>query len=110
MIEVKIVDYLEKKLNVPTSLEVPENETKYIVVEKTGGSKSNYISNATIAVQSIAPSLEGAILLNDEVKKAMEDIVELDLISSCKLNTDYNFTDTTTKRYRYQAVFDIVHY
>ena len=38
----------------------------------------------------------------------MEDIVELDSISQAELNTDYNFTDTQTKRYRYQAVYDLV--
>ena len=26
------------------------------------------------------------------------------------LNSDYNFTDTETKEYRYQAVFDINYY
>ncbi|MEI3522519.1 MAG: hypothetical protein V8Q40_16600 [Anaerosacchariphilus sp.] len=42
------------------------------------------------------------------MKDAMEDIVELDSISQAELNTDYNFTDTQTKRYRYQAVYDLV--
>ena len=27
----------------------------------------------------------------------------------CELNGDYNFTDTETKRYRYQAVFDLTY-
>ena len=31
-------------------------------------------------------------------------------VASCRLNSDYNFTDTTKKQYRYQAVFDIVYY
>lgn len=29
-------------------------------------------------------------------------------ISKAKLNSDYNYTDTTTKSYRYQAVYDLV--
>ena len=49
-----------------------------------------------------------AAVLNDKVKKAMDKMIELPEISSCKLNSDYNFTDTETKRYRYQAVYNIV--
>ena len=40
----------------------------------------------------------------------MEDLADLDEVSACRLNSDYNFTDTTTKHYRYQAVFDLVFY
>ena len=31
-------------------------------------------------------------------------------IISCVLNSTYNFTDTRTKRYRYQAVYDLVYF
>jgi len=34
----------------------------------------------------------------------------LNEIGKVKLNSDYNFTDTVTKQYRYQAVYDISHY
>ena len=55
-------------------------------------------------------SLFGAASLNERVKKVMENIIELDDICSCNLNSDYNYTDTGRKKYRYQAVFDITHY
>ena len=45
--------------------------------------------------------------MNGKVKEAVKGLVELDSISGVHLNSDYNFTDTETKRYRYQAVFDI---
>ena len=51
-----------------------------------------------------------AAALNELVKTAADSLVTLDEIASAKLNSDYNFTDTTTKRYRYQAVYDIKHY
>jgi hypothetical protein len=51
-----------------------------------------------------------AISLNDQVKAAMENIVELDEVCACRLNSDYNFTDSTSKQYRYQAVFQVTHY
>ena len=61
-------------------------------------------------VQSFSTSLYGAATLNERVKAAMEKIIELDDISKCELNSDYNYTDTNRKKYRYQAVFDIVYF
>ncbi|MGL5684324.1 MAG: hypothetical protein ACRCXQ_00850 [Vagococcus fluvialis] len=111
MIEVVIVNYLNKYLSVPSSLERPDKSIKkFILIEKTGGSKSNHISSATFVFQSYALSLYEAAVLNEELKQVVENMIELDEISSIQLNSDYNFTDTQTKEYRYQAVFDIKHY
>lgn len=111
MIEVVIVNYLNKYLSVPSSLERPDKSIKkFILIEKAGGSKSNHISSATFVFQSYALSLYEAAVLNEELKQVVENMIELDEISSIKLNSDYNFTDTQTKEYRYQAVFDIKHY
>ena len=54
--------------------------------------------------------MHDAALLNEEVKDVVEGLIELDDISGISLNSDYNYTDTETKSYRYQAVFDINHY
>ena len=35
---------------------------------------------------------------------------EVASISAVRFDSDYNFTDTDTKHYRYQAVFEITHY
>jgi hypothetical protein len=51
-----------------------------------------------------------AATLNEQVKQAVFDSVSLDEITAVSLNSDYNYTDTATKRYRYQAVFVITHY
>ena len=51
-----------------------------------------------------------ASLLNEKVKEAVEELIKLNIVSQVKLNSDYAFNDTETKRYRYQAVFDIHHY
>ena len=43
-----------------------------------------------------------------EVVEAMEAMAEtVDGVYSCKLNSDYNFTNTETREYRYQAVFNL---
>lgn len=40
----------------------------------------------------------------------MEALAELDSVGACRLVRDYNFTDTESRRYRYQAVFEITYY
>ena len=112
MIEVTILNYLNQNLeNIAAYMERPENPPKsYVLIEKTGGGEENHIHHSTIAVKSIAESMYKAALLNEEVKDLMSSAISLDDIAKVELNSDYNFTDTSTKQYRYQAVFDITHY
>ena len=110
MIEKIIYDYLNDQ-GFSAYMQKPKDPpSEYVLIEKTGSSKTNYINSATIALQSYADSLYLAATLNEAVKAAVDDIIVLDSICSASLNSDYNFTDTTTKEYRYQAVYDIVFY
>lgn len=111
MIEIVILDHLNSILDVPAFLEKPEPKpNEYVLFEKTGSGGANKLGSSTFAFQSYSGSLYGAALLNKKTKIAVERLIELNEISGLKLNTDYNFTDTTTKQYRYQAVYDINHY
>lgn len=111
MIEKTILDYLSKTLNVPAYMETPlKAPDSYVLIEKTGSSETNHIKEATFAIQSIAPSLYKAAELNELVKTAMDGSITLAEIARAKCNSDYNFTDTSTKTYRYQAVYDVTHY
>lgn len=111
MIEVIIKKYLDGHLSVPSFLEYPNKKPKrFVVFEKTSSDKSNHLPSATFAFQSYAESMYESAKLNEEVKEVIENMIELDEIRSIKLNSDYNFTDATTKEYRYQAVFDIKYY
>ena len=108
MIEKIVLDYLTSKLDVPCSMELlPDLGDSFVVIEKTGSTEDDGIEGGTIAIQSYGASLLDAAKLNEKVKLAMKGIVELDSVYKCKRNSDYNFTDPTTKRYRYQAVFNI---
>lgn len=112
MIEQIIIEYLGNVNNLP-DVYAMRPETKpdtYITVEKTGNARANKINTATIAIQSYAPTLLQASQLNETVKEAMDNIITLDDIASCRLQTDYNYTNTATKQPRYQAVFAITHY
>lgn len=111
MIEIVIKEYLDGHLSVPSFLErTGKMPKRFVLFEKTGSSKRNQLPSSTFAFQSYAESMYEAAKLNEEVKTAVEDLLMLDEISNVRLNSDYNFTDTTTKEYRYQAVFDINHY
>lgn len=111
MIEKIILDYLDQELSVPVYMERPDNPPEqYVLIEKTGSGKRNHICDATLAIQSYAPSMYEAAVLNENVKTAMESAATLEEICRVSLNSDYNFTDTAMKQYRYQAVFDITHY
>ena len=78
MIEKIILDYLLEALNVDVYLEKPDNPPeRYVLIEKTSGSKENHISKATFAVQSYAESLFFAAELNGVVVNAMDNLVKL---------------------------------
>lgn len=112
MIEETIIKYLGEKLApVPVLAEYPDGKTiPCVFIEKTGSGENNGIRSATIALQSLADSLYNAAVLNEQVKEAAADMIELDEICRVSLNSDYNFTDIQTKQYRYQAVYDITYY
>ncbi len=118
MIEEIILNYLKSTLDVPATLFKPTDQSidEFALIEKTGSSRENYINKAQFAIQSYSDTLYGAMSLNEAVKDAMigngvdtHGITASTDIAKCSLNSDYNYTDTTTKRYRYQAVFDLVY-
>ena len=116
IIEEIVREYLSEQLDVPVLMEVPETPSerfhktprRFIVLEKVGGGMTNYIGRASIAVQSYSlVSLYDAAELDDAVKAAMLGIVARPEISGVQLESNYNHTDTRTKRYRYQSVFEL---
>lgn len=110
MIAKTLLDFLGEDLDIGVYLEQPTNVTDYILIDQTGSSQTNHITTTTLAIQSYAPSLYEAMVLNDRVKGAMERFAQLNEVARVELETDYNFTNTTTKQYRWQAVYLITHY
>ena len=113
MIEIIILNYLLKrqiegiKNNVFVQTpQIPPDE--YVLIEKTSGSKDDHISHAMVAIKSVSNNgLVEAMQITEKVKACMEEMADSENIYSCSLNSDYNYTDTQTKEYRYQAVFNI---
>jgi hypothetical protein len=108
-IEYTLLKYLNDNLNgIQAYMEEPRRPAnEYVIIEKTGSSVENLINSATFAIQSYSTSMQGAIDLNEDVKAVMDHFWEHSAVYSCRLNSDYNFTDTDTQRYRYQAVYDL---
>lgn len=112
MIEEIVLGHLLKTMKCQVYMETPERNApaEYILLEKTGSSNENMITTSTFAVQSISTSMLGAAKLNETMKAAMSTLIEHDSIARCKLDSDYNYSDPETTKYRYQAVYDITHY
>lgn len=113
MIEQLIYNYLSVRAPFPVYMEVPEGggTPPFAVIQKTGGGMiDNLVFSATLAIQSYGGTLLEAAQTNELIKGLMASAVALPDVTRCRLNSDYNFTDTTKKHYRYQAVFDIIHY
>ena len=111
MIEKTILDYLDEHLSVPVYMEEPINKpASYVLIERTGSSESDLIETTMLALQSYGASLYDAAVLNMAVKARIKQAVELPSVSAVYINSDYNFTDTETKRYRYQCVAVVTHF
>lgn len=110
-IEPIIIDYLKTELQTQSVYgEVQANpEEVYFVIDKTGSDIENMITTSTVAIQSYAQSKAQASDYNEKVKEAMDKIIRLPVIDDCQLMSDYNFTNTAKKEYRYQAVFLVTH-
>ena len=111
MIEKIVLDYLNETLEYPTYTQEQNKGEKYFyLIQKVGSGVENKINTSMIAIQSYAPSRLEAAEMNYAMIEAMDDIIQLDEIGKCKKNSDYDYTDTSKKRYRYQALFEIIHY
>lgn len=113
MIEKTVIDHLAARMGVPVCAEIPERPPgSFCIVDSTGdGSCKDYLYTSTVAVQSYASSKGAAAQLNERVKTAMATLADVpDLVTKVSLNSSYSYTDTENKRYRYQSLFDIVHY
>ena len=111
IIEAYLCAYLSTHSNIPAYCEIPENAPdSFYVIDKLGSGSEDLIASATIAVQSYASSKLAAAVLNETLKEIMDQLPAEKEISRCQLNSDYDHTDTTSKRYRYQAVFDITYF
>lgn len=114
MIEDIVREHLIDEIQLPVYLEEPGRPPqRYILLEKTGSggdSAAHAVASAMMIIQSYAPSLVSAALLNERVKQAMWRLEADSRVTKVRCNSDLNYTDPQTRRYRYQALFEITYY
>jgi hypothetical protein len=111
MIEIIILDYLiAAGIDARMEISADGGPPPFVIIQRTGGGEENKIRRATVALQSYGASMYEAASLNERVVALMDGLAALPEIGACRLNSDYNYTDTAKKQYRYQAVFDVVYY
>lgn len=110
-VEERILTFLSKKMApIPVYMMRPEEpDSEYCIMEVNTGQEVNRVVGASVTVRSVAPTLYRAATLSYQVIAAMRDLVDVNNVTSCALNSNVNYTDTTTKEYRYQTLFTI-HY
>lgn len=110
LIEKTIRDYLLDKIsNVPVEVEQPTNKSKYIVFRVVDRGKENQINEVTIEFYCYGASKLEAATLDQELRNAMENIVILDSIFSCKIGGGNDNYDDDLKKYRYRSYFNITY-
>ncbi len=109
-----LTDYLNNAdLDAPVYTEIPKAgiPDEYYVIEQTGSPQDNQIDKSTIAIRSYAQSMSRAADLAYEMDNIMmNSLKELAYVSGVRRNTIANFTDLSTKQYRYQGVYVVIHY
>lgn len=104
---------LRRETGYPAFLEEPPapRPPRYYLAARLGRGEENHLSRARLALQSYAPSLAGAMALNRAAYDVMKTALLGDpAVSRVSLVSDYDFTDTATKRYRWQAIYEITYY
>lgn len=109
MIETIVTKYLASKLDVPVYMgEKPiEKPKEYVVLSIMDGGRINMIDAATFSIMSYSTSLFKAAELNQKVKDAMYNIVELSEVSSSKSGGGGQAIDKVTKEYAYECIFNL---
>ena len=105
--------YLIDKLQhiAPAYAEKPEDaKGEYLVVDTISASESNFIKHTTIAVRCYADKHGAAADLNLRVREFMSTLWQEPEIARCKINTEYAINSVAQMQYRYQSIYDIIHY
>lgn len=112
MIEKELITYFKSVMSdVPVGFEAPlKKPDKYVVFTMLDGGEINHIKAATISADCYAVSLLKAAELCEVVKTHMLDMIRLDSISGVYVGNVRSNTDTNTKTYCYECVFNFYYY
>lgn len=115
IIEARVIAHLARHMpGVTVAAEVPEDYpggAALIVVSRLGEQRQNHLRRARLAVQSYGATLLDAAERCEAAEAALASLPAEDAgVTACRVETSYNFTDETTKRYRYQSIVHVSYY
>ena len=108
-VEAAVVAYLSA-CGFACAADVPdEPPATYCTVDRTGGTHSEYVDDATIAIECVAPTRYGASVLALEVDAAMPGLVSQPRICRVDKQSIQNLSHITDgMEGRYRCVYGIV--
>lgn len=112
MIEELLRNFLDENLSAPVFLNVPKDHpAEYYELEKTGGSRSDFIWESVFALKAYGETdYRAAVMIRDANNILLDKAIERPEISKVELNSTADFKDTEKKLPRYQSVFVVTHY
>lgn len=107
LIEPIVLSYLQAQ-DIPAFCEIPPGPPEeFVVMRKYDSGKSNHIEAVTLEFQSYAPSKYEAALLDEKVRTAMDNIIQLNTFSASKYGGGNDAPDNSTKAYRYKSYYNL---
>ena len=112
MIEETVINYLIAQgiADGAVYAEVPLKDIPdhYVLIQRSSGSITDYIRQIGLYTEARSRiSKLDAAQLHEDVISAMQEIRDHTELFRCKLNAEYDAALTSTKEYRYQALWDI---
>jgi len=111
LFEEVLLKYMNQNMKIKSYTERSSSqEDEFYVIDRIGGSSNRSYDTSTIAIQSYAKTKYRAAKNDEAMRKCILEMVSLDNILNVELNSFYDYTDTNTKNFRYQSVFEFKHY
>lgn len=111
MIQETIIRHIEEKTGIKTAGELYKGApAEIVIVTLVGADRENLIDTVQVRMDCYGESTAQAARNNLKVMQAMDSLPELETVSASDRMTYYPVADTTTKRYRWQSIYNVTHY
>lgn len=114
LIEARVIAHLTACMTgCLVAAEVPETfpaNAALVIVSRLGGGTENKIRRARLAVQSYGKTLLEAAERNEAAISALSTLTADPVVSACRVETSYIFSDEARKRPRYQSIVHVTYY
>ncbi len=111
MIEDILYNYLtDKGILIFSAYPAKRPKTAFVVMQKMDGARIDHIDKATFAFTSYGADPSDAACMNEAVKEALFDIIELSQVSRSELGGESSDADGTNHLFTYESIFNFTYY